>query len=173
LGDFFGKAMDYVRGWSIAVDPARVNYTAFALQPSIPLKLDTSAYNWARSNVFVRTETSKTISCFYIQPAASSKKLTMAETKQYDKLEKLRSWKFFDTYVTWQSKLWKVIMEADDYQNAACSCPSYQKKFMCKHILGIAIGKKLYAVPPAVKDVPIGEKRKRGRPKKCSKALLR
>jgi len=60
-----------------------------------------------------------------------------------------------------------------NYQNASCSCPSYQRKFMCKHILGIAIRKKLYAVPPAAKHVAIGEKRKRGRPKNCSKALLR
>ena len=43
---------------------------------------------------------------------------------------------------------------------------------MCKHIIGLAIRLKSAKPPPAAKDVPIGEKRKRGRPKQAKKALI-
>ncbi len=43
---------------------------------------------------------------------------------------------------------------------------------MCKHMIGLAIRLKLSKPPPAAKDVPIGEKRRRGRPRKSTKALL-
>ena len=43
---------------------------------------------------------------------------------------------------------------------------------MCKHIIGLAIRLKAAKPPLAVKDIPIGQKRKRGRPNKSSKALI-
>ncbi len=39
-------------------------------------------------------------------------------------------------------------------------------------MIGLAIRLKYCKLPPAAKDVKIGEKRKRGRPKKATKALL-
>ena len=43
---------------------------------------------------------------------------------------------------------------------------------MCKHLVGVALRRKYVKAPPSAKDIPIGEKRKRGRPKKSTKALL-
>jgi len=173
LGDFFTKIMDYVRGWSIALDPEGVNFVSVATKPTISLKLETAAYNWAKSNVFVRTEISKGLTKFYIQTGGNPKKLTPAEVQQYDRHMKNFSWKTFDSYIKWQSLLWKVVMESADWENASCTCRNFQKEFICKHTLGVAIRTKLYNVRPQAKDVPIGQKRKRGRPKKCAKALLR
>jgi hypothetical protein len=51
----------------------------------------------------------------------------------------------------------------------------YYKLFFdtCKHIFGLA-GRLGYDKFPAVaKNIPIGQKRKRGRPSKCKKALIR
>ena len=45
-------------------------------------------------------------------------------------------------------------------------------KIVCKHIFGVAIRSKKAKVPAEAKDVPIGLKRKRGRPKTARKALL-
>jgi hypothetical protein len=43
---------------------------------------------------------------------------------------------------------------------------------MCKHIIGLAIRLKAAKPPPAAKEIPRGQKRKRGRPNKSSKALI-
>jgi hypothetical protein len=46
------------------------------------------------------------------------------------------------------------------------------KQLCCKHIVGIAIRLKHALPPPEAKNIPIGEKRKRGRPAKAKKALI-
>ena len=43
---------------------------------------------------------------------------------------------------------------------------------MCKHIIGLAIRLKSARPTPAAKDVPIGEKRRRGRPKEATRARI-
>ncbi len=58
------------------------------------------------------------------------------------------------------------------WKEGRCSCPSFFKTFLCKHIIGLAIRLKYVKPPPEAKQIPIGEKRKRGRPKKAGKALL-
>jgi hypothetical protein len=44
---------------------------------------------------------------------------------------------------------------------------------MCKHLVGMAIRLKLTKPPPAEKNVQINGKRRRGRPKQATKALLK
>ncbi len=40
----------------------------------------------------------------------------------------------------------------------------FLKEYMCKHVLGIAIRLKVFQVCLEAKNIPIGQKRKRGRP---------
>lgn len=54
-----------------------------------------------------------------------------------------------------------------------CTCPVNLKFFICKHVVGIACRLKYCKIPAKGKDIPIGEKRKRGRTPKATKALLR
>ena len=61
---------------------------------------------------------------------------------------------------------------AECWSQGKCTCPSFLKKYMCKHIIGIAIRSKYVKPPSQAKQVPIGEKRKRGRPFLAKKALL-
>ena len=57
-------------------------------------------------------------------------------------------------------------------EKAHVTCPNFLKKYMCKHLIGMAIRLKLAKPPPAA-NVPINEKRRGGRPKFATKALLR
>jgi len=45
---FFPKIMDYASGWSKAHNQESVNFIPVSEEPTITLKLETSAYNWAR-----------------------------------------------------------------------------------------------------------------------------
>ena len=48
-----------------------------------------------------------------------------------------------------------------------------QKVYVYKHLIGMAIRLKLVKPPTAANNVPINEKRPRGRPKVATRALLR
>ena len=61
---------------------------------------------------------------------------------------------------------------AEEWRKTTCTCPSFFKNYICKHIIGISIRLKYCKVPPEAKNVKIGTKRKRGRPSKARKALL-
>jgi hypothetical protein len=43
---------------------------------------------------------------------------------------------------------------------------------MCKHVVGIALRLKFCRAPAEAKNIPLGQKRKPGRPAKAKKALL-
>ena len=53
-----------------------------------------------------------------------------------------------------------------------CLCPFFVKHTHCKHALGMQIRRKDINVPREAKLIPLGQKRKRGRPAKARKALL-
>jgi uncharacterized Zn finger protein len=78
----------------------------------------------------------------------------------------------FETYQKCKESLWVVVFDEQDWKMSTCTCPIFSKSQICKHVVGIAITRKDYEVPPAAKSVPLGEKRKRGRPAKAKKALL-
>jgi hypothetical protein len=62
--------------------------------------------------------------------------------------------------------LWSI--EGGDY---CCSCSYYQKKGTCKHSLGLQIYFEKVQLPRSVTSVPVGKKRKPGRPRKITLAL--
>ncbi len=57
-------------------------------------------------------------------------------------------------------------------RTSKCNCPAFLKNYICKHVVGMGIRSKSCKPPAAAKTVPIGEKRKRGRPAKAKPALL-
>ena len=57
-------------------------------------------------------------------------------------------------------------------KTGSCNCPSFFNELICKHVIGLAIRLNYCKPPPTAKDVKMGEKRKRGRPKKATKALI-
>ena len=57
-------------------------------------------------------------------------------------------------------------------ENQNVTAPAFLKNYICKHVVGMGIRLKQCKPPAAAKTVPIGEKRKRGRPAKAKTALL-
>ena len=83
--------------------------------------------------------------------------------------------KTFDQYKKRNFAVWITTLPQDQakWKDGVCTCPAFFKDYLCKHILGLAIRRKDVKPPPAAKQIPIGQKRKRGRPIKATKALLR
>jgi hypothetical protein len=66
----------------------------------------------------------------FIQPSSNPKRLTSAQIQQYERNAKRLSWKTFDSYVKWQSQLWKATMDSKDWETASCSCRAFKKYFI-------------------------------------------
>ena len=106
----------------------------------------------------------------YSVPAAHKQSVTDDEIKIVEEMR----WSTFDDFKVKAFTVWFVIRPRnnENWHAGSCTCPYFLKRFVCKHLLGLAIRLKLTSAPPAAKNVPIGEKRRRGRPKKTSRALL-
>lgn len=78
----------------------------------------------------------------------------------------------FETYERLFLKWKTTIVKENVLSNSICNCPAFGTEYICRHIVGLAIRMKLVTPPPEAKTIPIGEKRKPGRPSKTKPALM-
>ena len=106
----------------------------------------------------------------YYIPAGDETKITNADI---DVMKKMK-WYSFDQYKIKAFNIWCVTLPMDKlkWDEGVCNCSAFFKKFMCKHVTGMAIRLNHCKPPPATKDLQIGEKRRRGRPSKAKRALI-
>lgn len=84
---------------------------------------------------------------------------------------KIYMWETFNEYKVNAFKGYCTVVP-EDWIKGTCTCPAYFKDNICKNIVGIAIRLKYIDVPIEEKLIPIGSKRKRGRPAKTRRALI-
>lgn len=83
-----------------------------------------------------------------------------------------RSWKTFEQYKKTAFSIYMIDFDAKNWKNSTCSCPHFYKNYKCKHIIGIAITKKILKPPQSANVDPFGMKNKKGRKPNAVKALL-
>ena len=80
----------------------------------------------------------------------------------------------FDGMMALRNAIWCIHTgERQSVTDMKCSCPSFLKKNVCKHVLGVASLLGLLQFPVEVVVEPLGQKRKRGRPMQTRPALCR
>lgn len=77
----------------------------------------------------------------------------------------------FDTFMNLNLKVKKVKFESKNWIKSECTCKHYFKFFICKHIILIAVKKKLISIDYSYQT--IGEKNKRGRKSKAKTCFIR
>ena len=104
-------------------------------------------------------------------PADQEISITDKEVKRY----KTCRFNLFNRYKSVYFKIWCVCLSNNvaEWRQGTCTCPSFLKNYICKHIIGLSIRLKYCKAPPEAKNVAIGAKRKRGRPSKAKKALIK
>jgi hypothetical protein len=163
LSRFLTLAVEIVKGWSTARNPLTQNHVPFATVPKVETALWTKAYQWALSGIESVQDGEST---FFVRPSTSTSKAKMVtlvnkKKKKDDKMD----WKDFEEFIQSKTSLWMVSnLTLDTYLKAECTCDEGQKKNVWKHSLGLAIRKSFCQVPSKAKDIPIGQKRKRGGP---------
>lgn len=161
---------DIVKNWSAERAPGRDGD-----EPKIPvqdvpkrdLKLWREAYQWASSP----RESLKAGNLIYVASSTLDKELATA-IRDVEEKNQSASWADFDDFAACRHAIWKVTIDPDSDQ-FRCNCPGFLKGNICKLSLGCEIRLKVSKALSQAKMIPIGQKRKRGRPKLAKAALVR
>ncbi|KAL0821529.1 hypothetical protein ABMA28_004986 [Loxostege sticticalis] len=161
LSHFLAIATEMVGQWSI-----QSCKESLPEEPTIELKDWTDGYCWAKKDLKIKILSSNTAYTEYLIPSSQVGDVNYGE-----------QWLNFDDYKRKHFAFWKVKVPKNGTENVnwkkgSCTCPQFYKKYICKHLLGLAIRLKLATPPSEAKALPIGQKRKRGRPTKSRPALI-
>lgn len=84
-----------------------------------------------------------------------------------------RNWDSFDEYINFGfQQFWIVHLAITDWKiSSSCSCPSFFKHHMCKHIIALAVKEDIIQLPAMANPVLLAPRRKAGRVAKAKRAL--
>ena len=84
------------------------------------------------------------------------------------------SWRTFDGFNKDESKIWSIELNHSDWKLGTCSCQYFIKNYYFKHLIGLSARAKLpgCVIDMIAKQVPLGQKRRRGAPPRAKKALI-
>lgn len=137
-------------------------------QPTIDLKAWTAGYNFARSNVKITSSRSAN-KITYTVPLISVDDSVSTDINY-------TGWKSFNDFKKYAFAVAHTTYEhpvtSQNWIHGNCDCSDGFKKYLCEHMIGIALRLKLVTAPLEAKTIPIGQKRKRGRPAKSKGALV-
>lgn len=161
LSKFRIAMFEMVKTWSIEYT-SEINTVNFDAA-KIELPMWTNGYQFAKSNQKI-TSRRKGNKIIY----RSSVSVNIDDSTNWPDFDsfKQKSFNFHDTTFNYPTL-------RENWLQSECDCGDYFKQFTCAHIIGIAIRLKCVQPPVEAKTVPIGEKRKRGRPGKAKSALTR
>lgn len=152
LGMVHQWSTEYVNGLN------EMNFDA----PKIELKHWTAGYNFARSNFNI---TSNEIEDKIVYTISLNDKIT--PDHEWNSFKEFKETEFSFVHTSFDNPV-----TSENWQNGDCDCPDFFKLFVCEHLIGIALGLKVISAPVEAKTIPIGQKRKRGRPQKSKTALV-
>lgn len=158
VGDFIIRIESVMKDWS--------QESNFANKPNIQLGDWTSGYQWGQSKATHYKEVEDGAS-HYFGYVSSSKKISGQSISKWENMK----WKNLDDYTNILKGFYKIQLPKNNWEDGTCSCGANMKRLMCKHIIGVALRKKLTIAPPKAKIVKLGMKRGVGRPKKYSHCL--
>lgn len=160
FSQFHVVLFDMIRQWSIEYTSNlnAINNGA----PTMNLNLWTLGYNFARSNI----KTTQRRTATHIIYSINADSIYHVSTQ----------WTNFEHYKRSLDVVhtkFEYPVTGGNWANAVCVCSDGLKKYLCEHIVGIALRLKVIVAPPEAKSIPLGQKRKRGRPAKAKEALAR
>jgi MULE transposase domain/SWIM zinc finger len=169
IEDFFEVVTsNIVFNWSV---DRRDKEKVIVDKPTITLDIWTKAYQWAIDDR-IKNKTKDNDNLVFCASSTLKKKLHVVVPK-FIRLWNTLGWKSFDEYSKWYKTIWILQRKEGEVIEYSCSCPTYQKEYICKHSVGVLIRLDKVNVPDAAKAIPIGEKRPKGRPAKAKGARER
>ena len=136
LARFLEKALHCVEKWTSEFQDKR---RTFYLEKPIALPLWTEGNQWAKRNKKVTSECTGDFERFFC-PAGDQSSLSSSEIADVINMR----YNTFKQYKKQAFKIWVVDMskKAENWSQGKCTCPVFFKKYMCKHVIGLALRQK-------------------------------
>jgi hypothetical protein len=175
LAFFISKANKIAKDWSLKRDPKSPNHPKlFIKEPTISTKDFTAAYDWSKEAVVIQ-KVCPDSKHFFFKSKMAVGEITNTVVRKYSESSKSSEFQSFDDYHNVFFSIWHIEFKANtdntNWRKGKCSCPAFQKSYICKHLIGLASRLKFLVIPDVAKNVEIGTKRKRGRPALAKPAL--
>lgn len=146
--------------------------------PTLKLSDWTGGYQWAKASKKLSADRTSASEIQFFCPGnvhTKSKPIEKSSLTERD-INRFtrRTWTDWKQFEERAFAVAQVSMDESNWKLAKCTCEKFQKEFKCKHVIGVAIRRKLVQPPPAAKQIPIGQVRGPGRPPKAKpkRALL-
>jgi hypothetical protein len=146
-------AFNILRKWSWARDKTNTNNVKWAHTPFILLKQWPDAYQWHQIiKIFKDPDVEKK---YYFKSGCAAEIESIGTIKKYEQLITNCLWKTFDEFRNCSFGIWRVTIQTTDvksiWKKSSCTCPTFFKKYICKHIIGTAIR----TIPGIRKSIPL------------------
>lgn len=169
LNVFLHRALEIVEERSVEY---RIDRKEFQKTCEVSDDLLINGYQYSDSEKSMVTENLPDGSCnVYVFSGDNMNKITLEEVRKFEDA----TYENFDEFSSKAFIIYKITLTATgrNWKNAICTCTSFAKNYMCKHIVAIAYRLGILNKPDSLlSTVPIAAKNKRGRPKKATKALI-
>ena len=155
LSRFRILALETVEKWS----KEYANHSKeFMTETTITLELWTKGYQWARMKKTVISVDNESTVEFSI---SAGEEVTVSQSDIIS--VKSMKWNTIQQFKEKAFRVWLVTLpkEKSEWMKGICNCPSFFKRYMCKHVVGLAIRSKFCTPPIEAKNIPIGQKRRR------------
>jgi hypothetical protein len=172
--EFLGGLQDrLLPAWSKDRGPDCPTQKTFAQLPTLSTATWSKAYAFAHENRQMLSRREGDQRLYFIKATGGADLTEEVLEGRLRRLEE-RSWGTWEEYAADRKASWQVKLVEADWRLATCDCPVYVKDYVCKHSLGIPIRLRLpgVQVPDAAKTLPLGQRRRRGRPAHARRALL-
>lgn len=161
-----------IHDWSLRRRTDSMLFLSFDFQPRLKLEDWTNSWQWSsRKKKIVRYK--KDGRDLYCMPAGQEKALSFRDcTKYFNKIDEL-SWSTLKEYEEHVWTLNYVSFNKKDWVLSQCSCVWLAKNYYCHHVIALAVERKKVAYKDVHMQIPIGQNRPRGQPKKTASALTK
>ena len=189
LGALFGVMLRLVKEWAEEEDILLTSSRLAILHNDInSLKMRTQGYQWFRQNKFGSDKVLKInpkgkysvseefllgkVDNIWSVASNNDKSGRTLKERTKDRIQNraIPSSSSFDEYISMRSSCWILEERDGDY---FCDCPIGMKGKMCKHTVGLLYKEGHLEQTSDVRAVPLGAKRRKGRPKKLPNCLAR
>jgi len=159
-----------ISGWSKRRAEGSYDLVKFHETPQLSLKDWTNAWQWSSLNKDI-IRYKRGGRDLYCMPGGLERKLsTRTISKYFNLVDELR-YETFDEYVKDIHTINYVKFVKKDWITSVCSCVYWAKNYYCHHTIGVAAYKNKVSFLDEHKQIPIGQSRPRGQPKKTASAL--
>jgi hypothetical protein len=176
----------FVKRWSLERNPivkfpdgreeTNLNLKKFYHEPLFELSDLTTACQWGKLGKSFRKFKDTYETLYYCTPGIDEngkeiKNLTIGDCEDFFEKREFSDWSSFDEFIKHSRRIRFVKINTENFKLSTCSCWYWCKYYKCKHMIDLCSRLGHITYDSKVRQIPIGQNRRRGRPKDTVSAL--